>query len=66
MPNRKVALPLWMALQLRRAKYCRIVAPSWMAVGVLEDLLREEVEHRDDFAPLPFHYIEVATMLLNA
>jgi GINS complex subunit 2 len=57
-------IPLWLALQLRRTGKCTIETPEWMTVARLEAAVAEE-KVRDAFMPLPFHYIEIAQMLLT-
>lgn len=64
-PNETVKLPMWLALHLRKAHYCRIVTPSWMHVAHLEALVDMESVADSDFAPLPLHYVEVADALLE-
>lgn len=64
-PNTNVAVPLWLALQLRKAQYCRVIAPQWMSVGHLQDLLTREISNKDDFQQIPFHYVEISTMLFE-
>lgn len=64
-PNFPVEVPLWLALALQKKKCCRIQIPAWMNVEHLEDVLAEEEAHEAIFQPLPFHYIEVAHLLLR-
>lgn len=64
-PNFPVEVPLWLALALQKKKCCRIQIPAWMKVEHLEDVLAEEQAHEAIFQPLPFHYIEVAHLLLR-
>ena len=63
---RQTEVPLWLALFLKRRGKCRIVAPDWLAPEQLEETLAEERRNQDRFAPLPYHYLEVAFELLNA
>jgi len=35
-------VPIWVALNLRQKKTCRILAPDWMAVDKLQERLEEE------------------------
>lgn len=43
---------------------CQIASPSFLSVSYLEQVLRRE---REDaiFTPLPHHYLEIASLLLN-
>lgn len=63
-PGMPCELPLWLALQLRRTGKCTIVIPEWMTVTRLEAAIEDE-RKKDDFSPLPFHYIEVAQQLMT-
>ncbi|EEB05673.1 GINS complex subunit Psf2 [Schizosaccharomyces japonicus yFS275] len=63
-PPRKLKIPLWLALKLKTQGRARIVPPEWLNVATLEQLRNEEIE-QDAFAPLPFHWLEVAQMLLR-
>lgn len=63
--NQASSVPLWLARQLKKSRQCRIVPPPWMEVGWLEQQVREEMERREDFTPLPFHYLEIATAILE-
>ena len=63
---RQEQVPLWLALFLKRRGKCRIVAPDWLNPEALEDTLAAERRDQGRFAPLPYHYLEVAYELLNA
>ena len=62
---RQAEVPLWLALFLKRRGKCRIVAPDWLAPEQLEETLAEERRNHERFAPLPYHYLEVAFELLS-
>lgn len=63
--NQPATVPLWLARQLRRSQLCRIIPPLWLDVEWLQPRLDAEVVQKDDFQPLPFHYIEIATVILE-
>lgn len=63
-PGIPCEVPLWLALQLRRTGKCTIVIPEWMTVARLEAAIEDE-RKKDEFSPLPFHYIEVAQQLMT-
>lgn len=44
---------------------CQIACPPFMSVGYLEQVLRREREDAAVFTPLPHHYLEIASLLLN-
>lgn len=39
-------VPIWVAMNLRQKKFCRILAPDWMAVDKLQETLKVEKESR--------------------
>ena len=57
-------VPLWLALQLRKTGKCTIATPDWMTVPYLEQVVKDERES-DLFSAMPFHYIEIAQLLLT-
>eukprot|EP00762_Andalucia_godoyi_P002857 ANDGO_04445.mRNA.1 DNA replication complex GINS protein PSF2 len=68
-PSRIVRdVPLWLAVSLRQQAKCRIRPPQWLDVDYLSSALNLERmrENDDKFTALPFHYLEVATILLDA
>lgn len=64
-PPRRAALPLWLALLLRRQRRVNIIPPDWMLPESLEDFLRQEEEHPNKFAALPFAWLEIGHLLLD-
>lgn len=71
-----------MAVNLKKKKKCRIIPPLWLTLGEqgtsiwesllmyraaenLELMLREETRG-EAFAPLPFNYMELSRILLEA
>lgn len=59
-----VQLPLWLALTLRKKGKCKFKIPSWMTVASLEIFIQNEKEETS-LEPLPFHYMEIARLLLH-
>eukprot|EP01006_Ploeotia_vitrea_P041708 TRINITY_DN66564_c13_g1_i1.p1 TRINITY_DN66564_c13_g1~~TRINITY_DN66564_c13_g1_i1.p1 ORF type:complete len:187 (-),score=56.53 TRINITY_DN66564_c13_g1_i1:465-983(-) len=64
MPSVPVLVPVWMAIQLKRANQCRISMPSWMDAHWLNEHRKSE-QQSDEFGQLPFHYIELASLFLT-
>jgi len=64
-PNQRVQVPLWLALTLKKQKKCRLVLPEWLNGESLAEVLREERAQEGTFQELPFHYVEIATLLLK-
>ena len=64
-PMMKAQVPLWMAMALHKRKRCTVLPPAWMEPESLQHVYDEERQNRGVFQPLPFHYIEVATVLFR-
>jgi GINS complex subunit 2 len=58
-------VPLWLAATLRQRKQCKIAPPGWLTVDSLRTSLRDEREMTAFFTEMPFHYIEIASILLK-
>ena len=56
-------VPLWFAIELRKKGKCKIVIPDWMSPDNLTSILTRE-KSMGLFVDLPYHYIEVAKLLL--
>jgi len=63
------SVPLWMGLYLRKRNLCRLVAPPWLSVTFLKDVLSFERDPRNsdfyDPRKLPFRYAEVSRAILQ-
>ncbi len=57
-------IPLWLAITLKKKGQCSIAVPDWMRVESLEQFVANERKELS-FEPLPFHYIEIAHLLLH-
>jgi|MDTB01.2.fsa_nt_gb GINS complex subunit 2 len=64
-PGVSCDVPIWLALHLRKSNRCNIVIPEWLEANKLKLVLEDEKGARDTFQPMPFHYIEIAQMLLT-
>eukprot|EP00899_Mesostigma_viride_P014197 jgi/Mesvir1/22779/Mv14169-RA.1 len=62
-PQLPIRVPLWLAISLRKRHKCTIRPPEWMNVESLMETLALERENARAFQPLPFAYLEVATLL---
>src|SRR5688500_2843569 len=64
-PPLPASVPLWMAVQIKKARTGEIVCPSWLTVSYLDDwLLREQ--NSDQFCVPPCdHFVEVARVLIT-
>jgi GINS complex subunit 2 len=57
-------VPLWLAITLRKRGMCTIIIPDWMTIAALEQRVIEE-RTQGTLSVLPFHYMEIAQLLLN-
>eukprot|EP00465_Bigelowiella_longifila_P005778 CAMPEP_0185265292 /NCGR_PEP_ID=MMETSP1359-20130426/27043_1 /TAXON_ID=552665 /ORGANISM="Bigelowiella longifila, Strain CCMP242" /LENGTH=179 /DNA_ID=CAMNT_0027854483 /DNA_START=62 /DNA_END=601 /DNA_ORIENTATION=+ len=64
-PQQPVMVPLWLALQLRKEGKCGIMPPEWMDLDNLQAKENEEREQEENFTELPYHYEEIASLLLK-
>ncbi|OQR93485.1 DNA replication complex GINS protein PSF2 [Achlya hypogyna] len=63
-PSMAAQVPLWLAIKLKQLNKCRIIQPSWFTVEHLMERMEGEGSS-ELFESLPFHYLEVATLLLK-
>ena len=63
--NLAIDVPLWLALSLRQSQRCRIECPTWLDPTFLLQQCEREKADVAVFAPLPYHYIETAHILLT-
>lgn len=60
-----IKVPLWMAINLKQQQKCKIQAPDWMDIEVLENI-REAEKTSPNFTPVPSeHYMIEAKLLLG-
>jgi GINS complex subunit 2 len=64
-PDEPCTVPLWLALSLKRAGYCSVVTPSWLRPDALLAYREEEEQNAGIVTKLPFHYHQIASMLLS-
>jgi len=64
-PPAPCAVPLWLALHLKKRQKCKIVPPDWMDAELLATRLDAEKQNERTFEKLDFHYAEIASLLLN-
>uniref|UniRef100_A0A0A9YSR0 DNA replication complex GINS protein PSF2 n=1 Tax=Lygus hesperus TaxID=30085 RepID=A0A0A9YSR0_LYGHE len=58
-------VPIWVAKTLRKKQKCKIVAPEWLDIDLLEQKLEEEKASRY-FTQMPSdHYMGIAHLLLS-
>lgn len=60
-PPIRLRVPLWLALNLKKASKCKIDPPQWLSLDNLKNLIE-----LDDFSSLPFNYLETGFVLLGS
>ncbi|KAI9480343.1 MAG: DNA replication complex GINS protein PSF2 [Benjaminiella poitrasii] len=65
LPPLAAEVPVWLALLMKKNNKCNIICPDWLNIDVLKQR-QEEEEKELEFSRLPFHYMELAQMLLDA
>ncbi|KAG8965747.1 DNA replication protein psf2 [Tulasnella sp. 419] len=64
-PPGRARIPLWLAVHLKSRRKCHIVPPTWLSVDILQQKLNEETSN-EHFSELPFRYVEISKVLLDA
>ncbi|KAI8090161.1 DNA replication complex GINS protein PSF2 [Gilbertella persicaria] len=64
-PPLAVKVPVWLALIMKKNSKCSILCPEWLNIEYLKKR-HEEEEKEEEFSKLPFHYMELSQMLLEA
>lgn len=64
-PNVAARVPLWLAKQLKKKNMCKIQPPDWLDATELGGVLERERADTSSFQPLPYHFIELATQILE-
>jgi GINS complex subunit 2 len=63
---RRVQVPLWLALLLKKQSRCSIVIPDWLDEENLKKIYDEETSNQREFSSsLPWHWLEIGQALLN-
>eukprot|EP01112_Ceratiomyxa_fruticulosa_P015192 TRINITY_DN4444_c0_g1_i1.p1 TRINITY_DN4444_c0_g1~~TRINITY_DN4444_c0_g1_i1.p1 ORF type:complete len:184 (+),score=35.70 TRINITY_DN4444_c0_g1_i1:157-708(+) len=58
-------VPLWLAITLKKRKMCKIQMPEWMDLDNLQHRYESEKQIENGFEDFPFHYQEIANLLLT-
>jgi len=65
-PGLPVDVPLWLAINLKQRKKCKIHPPSWLDVESLQET-KDAEKNEDVFTKPPsMHYMEIASMLIRS
>ena len=65
LPGLQSIVPLWLAVILKENQQCRIISPPWLQIEALEQTLDDEIREPGFSASLPYHYVEIAEILLR-
>ncbi|KAI7902145.1 DNA replication complex GINS protein PSF2 [Cokeromyces recurvatus] len=65
LPPLATEVPIWLALLMKKNNKCSIICPDWLNIDFLKKR-QEEEEKEQEFSNLPFHYMELSQMLLDA
>ncbi|XP_057291680.1 DNA replication complex GINS protein PSF2-like isoform X2 [Hydractinia symbiolongicarpus] len=64
-PGLPVDVPVWLAVNLKQRRKCKIHPPSWLDVDALQET-KESENNSDIFTKPPsMHYMEIASMLIR-
>eukprot|EP00743_Colponemidia_sp_Colp-15_P011610 GILK01013003.1.p1 GENE.GILK01013003.1~~GILK01013003.1.p1 ORF type:complete len:196 (+),score=35.33 GILK01013003.1:69-656(+) len=64
-PSMPVDVPLWLAIYLKKRHKCQIKPPNWLSLEELTERVDLEKRNVDRFVEMPYHYMEIASLLLN-
>jgi len=65
LPGLQSVVPLWLAVILKENQQCRIISPPWLLIDALEQTLSDEIREAGFSNSLPYHYVEIAEILLR-
>ncbi|KAM1020014.1 hypothetical protein ACFX13_042065 [Malus domestica] len=64
-PQMKTQVPLWLAIAMKKRGKCTIQPPEWMSIENLTRILEAERDSQAAFQVLPFHYVEISSLLFE-
>lgn len=64
-PPITIKVPLWLAVTLKKKHKCSIQPPKWLNIETLKKKKQKEEEELEEFSDLPYHYLEISTILLD-
>lgn len=62
-PNKKMTLPIWMAVKIRQKSKCKIYPPYWMEISFLKEHIELEKKNVEILMPLPYYFFEIIHIL---
>lgn len=60
-----IEIPIWMAMILKKQRFCRVVPPAWFAEKKLNEFLIFEKKNPYKFANLPWNWMVVSKLFLS-
>ncbi|KAL6928310.1 hypothetical protein ACO0SA_003048 [Hanseniaspora valbyensis] len=60
-----IEIPLWMAMILKKQRFCRMVTPSWLSVKRLKEYLQFERNNSYKFSALPWSWMVISKIFIN-
>lgn len=64
-PNKPVLVSLWLAIQYKKNKKCRIIPPIWMDLKLLKEKFELEKKNEAILQELPYYFYEICQILFN-
>lgn len=64
-PNKPVVIPLWLAIQYKKNKKCRVIPPIWMDLKFLREKFELEKKNEAILQELPYYFFEICQILFN-
>lgn len=60
-----IEIPLWMAMILKKQRFCRMMTPVWLSVARLKEYLNFERNNPYKFAALPWSWMVISKIFIN-
>lgn len=60
-----IEIPLWMAMILKKQRFCRLVPPTWFRERKLKEFLMFEKKNPYKFSSLPWNWMIITKLFLN-
>lgn len=64
-PSIAIAVPLWLALAMKKLRRCHVLPPRWLTVAEVERVLQLEREREDALQEIPHFFFQIAAVLLH-
>lgn len=63
-PNKPVKVPLWLAIQFKKNKKCKVIPPIWLDINFLT-MKAEDEKKNNSLQELPYYFFEICQMLFH-